>query len=81
MAFERTEDDDFAKGEDAPEEFPEDQRHRRFSEGEETIPDPEPEEHKGRFSEGEEQLPEGDPEKHAERSFAEGQEGSPDDKD
>jgi hypothetical protein len=61
---------DYAKGEDHPEEFPEDERVGRFSEGEEQLPEPEPERHReGRFSEGEEQLPESDPEKHVEGSF------------
>jgi hypothetical protein len=75
---ERT-DDDFAKGEDDPEAYPEDERHGRFSTGEETIPEEHPEEHEGRFSEGEEELPDADPEKHVKRDFAEGQESTPPD--
>ena len=76
---ERTEDDDFARGEDDPKAYPEDQRHRRFSEGEETLPesDTELDADRGRFSEGQEGLPEQDLEKHIERDFAEGQERTP----
>jgi hypothetical protein len=72
-------DPDFAKGEDAPEEHPEEDRHGRFSTGEEELPeelDPE-KQHHGRFSEGQEDLPEEDPEKHIERRFSEGQDETP----
>jgi hypothetical protein len=70
MTYEPTEREgpDFARGQDRPEEFPEDEQVGSFAEGEEELPH---DEEKGRFSEGEEELPEEDPEKHAEGSFGE----------
>jgi hypothetical protein len=71
-------DPDFARGEDAPEEHPEDERHGRFSTGEEELPEVDPEKQgHGRFSEGQEELSESDPEKHVERRFSEGQDETP----
>jgi hypothetical protein len=60
---------DFARGEDRPEEFHEDERVGSFAEGEEEEPDVAERERQGRFSEGEEELSEADPEKHVEGSF------------
>jgi hypothetical protein len=48
---------DFARGEDNPEEFPDDDMVGSFAEGQEE-PDDEEREHMGSFAEGEEQLPE-----------------------
>jgi hypothetical protein len=72
-------DPDYARGQDEPDENPEDERRGRFSTGEEEVPeelDPEKQGH-GRFSEGQEELGEEDPEKHAERRFSEGQDETP----
>jgi hypothetical protein len=49
---------DFARGEDRPEEFHEDEQVGSFAEGQEESPDDEEREHMGSFAEGEEQLPE-----------------------
>jgi hypothetical protein len=72
MSYEPTEREgpDFAKGEDRPEEFPEDEQVGSFAEGEEER-DAAERAREGRFSEGEEELSEADPEKHAEGSFGE----------
>jgi hypothetical protein len=71
-------DPDYARGEDAPDEHPEDERHGRFSTGEEELPETDAEkQHHGRFSEGQEDLPDSDPEKHEERRFSEGQDDTP----
>ena len=71
-------DPDFARGEDSPAEFPEEEREGRFSTGQEDVPEPDAKQHHhGRFSEGEEELPDSDPEKHAERRFSEGQDDTP----
>lgn len=62
---------DFAEGQDDPEEFPEDEKVGRFSSGDEQLSGADPEKHRvGRFSEGVEDLGEEDPEKHVEGSFA-----------
>jgi hypothetical protein len=61
---------DFARGEDKPEEFHEDEQVGSFAEGEEE-PDAAERAREGRFSEGEEELSESDPEKHVEGSFGE----------
>jgi hypothetical protein len=63
--------EDFAEGQDDPEEFPEDEKVGRFSTGDEELPGDDPEKHRvGRFSEGTEELGEDDPEKQVEGSFA-----------
>ena len=71
-------DPDFARGEDAPEEHPEDEHLGRFSTGEEELPEGDPRAPAtGASARVRRTSPRSDPEKHEERRFSEGQDDIP----